>query len=198
MMMEVSPTVATLLEWTSVVGNIVFTILLGRGIRVGWLFGFGASLIGVWLYGSETAWLMGALNLFYAAMGIYGWVHWGRPEVVKHITSLKWMHHVWVILTGVALTIFLVVLMRTVGLEGEYQWMEAFIAAFAIVATWLMSRKVLENWIYWTVGDLVGVVYNYWMDFHGYSVLMLVYIVLAIVGYTTWRKEMGSAQAANP
>ena len=198
MMMEVSPTVATLLEWTSVLGNIVFTILLGRGIRVGWLFGFGASLIGVWLYGSETAWLMGALNLFYAAMGIYGWVHWGRPEVVKHITSLKWMHHVWVILTGVALTIFLVVLMRTVGLEGEYQWMEAFIAAFAIVATWLMSRKVLENWIYWTVGDLVGVVYNYWMDFHGYSVLMLVYIVLAIVGYTTWRKEMGPAQAANP
>lgn len=188
---------AIILEWISVLGNIVFTILLGRGIRVGWLFGFGASLIGVWLYGSEAAWLMGALNLFYAAMGIYGWVHWGRPEVVKHITTLRLVQHVWVVLAGVAITLTLVLLMRAVGLEGEYQWMEAFIAAFAIVATWLMSRKVLENWIYWTVGDVVGVVYNYWMDFHGYAILMLVYIVLAIVGYTTWRKEMRSATTAS-
>lgn len=128
--------------------------------------------------------------MFYAAMGIYGWVHWGRPEVAKRITSLKWVQHMWVILAGTGLTLALVLLMRVVGLEGEYQWMEAFIAAFAIVATWLMSRKVLENWIYWTVGDLVGVVYNYWMDFEGYAVLMLVYIVLAVVGYIRWRREM--------
>lgn len=181
---------AIILEWTSVLGNIVFTILLGRGIRVGWLFGFGASLIGVWLYASGTAWLMGALNMFYAAMGIYGWVHWGSPEVARRITSLQWVQHMWVILAGTGLTLALVLLMRVVGLEGEYQWMEAFIAAFAIVATWLMSRKVLENWIYWTVGDLVGVVYNYWMDFEGYAVLMLVYIVLAVVGYIRWRREM--------
>ena len=181
---------AIILEWTSVLGNIVFTILLGRGIRVGWLFGFGASLIGVWLYASGTAWLMGALNMFYAAMGIYGWVHWGRPEVARRITSLQWVQHMWVILAGTGLTLALVLLMRVVGLEGEFQWMEAFIAALAIVATWLMSRKVLENWIYWTVGDLVGVVYNYWMDFEGYAVLMLVYIVLAVVGYIRWRREM--------
>lgn len=181
---------AIILEWTSVLGNIVFTVLLGRAIRVGWLFGFGASLIGVWLYASETAWLMGALNMFYAAMGIYGWVHWGRPEVARQISSLKWVQHMWVIVAGAGLTLSLVWLMRVVGLEGEYQWMEAFIAAFAIVATWLMSRKVLENWIYWTVGDLVGVVYNYWMGFDGYSVLMLVYIVLAVVGYIRWRREM--------
>ena len=53
-----------------------------------------------------------------------------------------------------------------------------------------MSIKVLENWIYWTVGDLVGVAYNHWMGFDGYALLMVVYIVLAVVGFMTWRKQM--------
>ncbi len=180
----------TLLEWTSVAGNIVFTILLGRSIRVGWLFGFGASVIGVWLYANESAWLMGALNAFYAAMGIYGWWNWGRIANVKNITTMSLREHIATIVAGLAITVGLVVLMRALGLEGQFQWMEAFIAAFAVLATWLMSIKVLENWIYWTVGDLVGVAYNHWMGFDGYALLMVVYIVLAVVGFVKWRRQM--------
>ena len=73
---------AEILEWISVILNILFTILLGREIRLGWLLGFVASAIGVWLYAEQSAWLMSALNGFYAAMGIYGWWNWGRTEVV--------------------------------------------------------------------------------------------------------------------
>ena len=181
---------AEILEWISVILNIFFTILLGREIRVGWLLGFVASAIGVWLYGEQSAWLMSALNGFYAAMGIYGWWNWGRTEVVGDITTMSASMHAGMIAMGGLITFGLVLLMRAIGLEGEYLWLEAFIAAFAIIATWLMSKKVLENWYYWTIGDAVGVYYNYKMEFNGYTVLMLVYIVLAIVGFINWRKQM--------
>lgn len=181
---------AELLEWISVALNILFTILLGRAIRLGWLLGFIASAIGVWLYADQGSWLMSALNGFYAAMGIYGWWNWGRKDIAGKITTMNPYMHVAMILSGAFITYGLVIFMRNIGPEGEYLWMEAFIAAFAVIATWLMSKKVLENWIYWTIGDLVGVVYNHLVGFNGYSVLMVVYIVLAIVGFINWRKQM--------
>lgn len=181
---------AEILEWISVILNILFTILLGREIRIGWLFGFVASAIGVWLYGEQSAWLMSALNGFYAAMGIYGWWNWGRTEVVGKITTMSVIMHASMIALGGMITFGLVLVMRAIGLEGAYLWMEAFIAAFAVIATWLMSKKILENWFYWTIGDAVGVYYNYKMEFNAYTLLMLVYIVLAIVGFVNWRKQM--------
>ncbi|MBK8708266.1 MAG: hypothetical protein IPN30_07225 [Flavobacteriales bacterium] len=64
-----TPSTALVIEYTSVAGNILFTYLIGRELRVGWLFGFVASVLGIILYGGEAAWLMAALNGFYAAMG---------------------------------------------------------------------------------------------------------------------------------
>ena len=131
MSLTLAPELAMILEWTSVAGNIIFTILLGRTIRAGWLFGFGASLIGMWLYGNESAWLMGALNAFYATMGLYGWWNWGRIANDRNITTMPWTRHVAMVLAGLAITFALVGLMRALGLEGKYLWMEAFISAFA-------------------------------------------------------------------
>lgn len=184
-----TPSTALVIEYTSVAGNILFTYLIGRELRVGWLFGFVASVLGIILYGGEAAWLMAALNGFYAAMGVYGWWSWGRVVEEYRITTLSWAQHGAVVAIGIGCTLGLVVLMRTVGLSGGFVRMEAFIAAFALVATWLMSKKVLENWIYWTVGDLVAVYYNHQLGLHGYTLLMIVYIVLAVVGFINWRKQ---------
>jgi nicotinamide mononucleotide transporter len=67
--------------------------------------------------------------------------------------------------------------------------MEAFITSFAMVATWMMGRKALENWLYWTIGDLVAVVYNHLIGYDGYAMLNAVYIALAVVGFVRWRQQ---------
>lgn len=185
-----TPDTALVVEWTSVAGNILFTYLIGREVRVGWLLGFFASTLGILLYAEQSAWLMAALNGFYAAMGLYGWWSWGRASEDQAITSMTWRMHAWTLGIGLAVTAALVWVMQAIGLEGEHQWMEAFITAFALLATWLMSKKWLENWIYWTVGDLVAVYYNHLMELNGYALLMVVYILLAVVGFLRWRKQI--------
>ncbi|MCB0764190.1 MAG: nicotinamide mononucleotide transporter [Flavobacteriales bacterium] len=190
MEVALSPALAIGLEWTSVAGNILFTYLIGREVRAGWLFGFVASMIGVVLYAGAQAWLMGALNGFYAAMGLYGWWTWGRVEVAERIRTMGSGEHALAIVVGGVATAVLFGAMKAMDLEGEHLWMEAFITAFALIATWLMSRKVLENWIYWTVGDIVAVFYNHLIGFNGYVLLMVVYIVLAVVGFLRWRRQM--------
>ncbi len=181
---------AIALEYAAVALNIAFTILIGGERRVGWLFGIVAAVIGVWLYAVLDAWLMGALNLFYAGMGIYGWWGWGHDNDAKQVTHFNWQRHVVLLAIGLAGTGLLVVLMRTLEQPGNYLGMEAFIASFAIVATWMMGRKVLENWFYWMIGDVVAIVYNYLIGYNGYALLNATYVVLAVVGYLRWRKQM--------
>lgn len=185
-----SPTLAVVLEYTAVVLNIVFTILIGRGIRSGWLFGFVAAVIGVWLYVVQDAWLMAALNLFYAVMGLYGWWSWGSEGGTERIVRAVVPQHAMLLLVGLAGTWGLVHLMESLDQPGELLGMEAFIASFAMVATWMMSRKILENWFYWMVGDVVAVVYNHLIGYHGYALLNVIYIILAVVGFIRWRKQM--------
>ncbi|MBL7938877.1 MAG: nicotinamide mononucleotide transporter [Flavobacteriales bacterium] len=184
---------AVVLEYTAVVLNIVFTILIGRQVRSGWLFGFVAALLGVLLYAVLDAWLMAALNLFYAVMGLYGWWNWGGKGGTGNIIRFGVQEHAVLIGVGIIGTWTLMLLMRWIGQPGIYLGMEGFIASFAMVATWMMSKKALENWIYWTVGDLVAVVYNHWIGYDGYAMLNVIYIVLAIIGYTRWRKQMNGA-----
>lgn len=188
-----SPLLSDVLEYTAVVLNIVFTILIGREIRAGWLFGFVAALIGVLLYAVQHAWLMAALNMFYAVMGLYGWWNWGRGEASGRIIRSGVRQHVALIFVGVIGTWILMFLMQSLGQLGAYLGMEAFITSFAMVATWMMSKKVLENWLYWTAGDLVAVLYNHWIGYDGYALLNAVYIVLAVVGFIRWRKQMNAS-----
>lgn len=184
------------LEWTSVLLNIGYAYLLGRQLRIGWLLGFVASAIGVLLYAEQDAWLMAALNVFYAVMGIYGWWSWGRAEVMRQVVRYSLQRHgLLIVITGLG-TLVLVGLMHSIDQPGKLLGMEAFIAASAMVATWLMSRKVLENWLYWIAGDLVAVGYNYLIGYNGYALLNVVYIVLAVVGILRWRKQM--LQSAAP
>jgi nicotinamide mononucleotide transporter len=190
-----SPLLATVLEYSAVALNIVFTILIGREVRSGWLFGFVAALIGVLLYAVQNAWLMSALNGFYAVMGLYGWWNWGRETGSGRIITFGVQHHAVLIGIGVVGTWALMVLMNWLDQPGIHLGMEAFIASFAMVATWMMSRKALENWIYWTIGDLVAVLYNHWIGYNGYALLNATYIVLAVVGFVRWRKQMLNAEA---
>ncbi len=191
-----SPELATGLEWTAVVLNIAFTILIGWERRLGWTFGFVAALIGVLLYAVQDAWLMSALNGFYAAMALYGWWSWGNDADASRITRSPWQRHVLLLLIGAAGTGLLVVLMHQLGQPGRYLGMEAFITSFAMVATWMMGRKALENWLYWTIGDLVAVVYNHLIGYDGYALLNAVYISLAVVGFIRWRQQWRLQQGA--
>lgn len=185
-------------EWSAVALNIGFTILIALGKRVGWLLGFVASVLSTVVYADQDSWLMACLNAFYyAGMGLYGWWTWGRVEVSKNIIEFRPRRHAWLLFIGLGIAVVLWSTMRWLRIPGGYQFMEAFIAAFAIIATWMMSAKVLSNWIYWTIGDLVSVVYNELLDLHGYALLNAVYIGLAVAGYVRWRRAY-LEQSAGP
>jgi len=60
---------------------------------------------------------------------------------------------------------------------------------FSVMNTFLMARKVIENWLYWIVINS-GAIILYWQaELYITIVLFIIYLALAIVGYKEWQKK---------
>jgi nicotinamide mononucleotide transporter len=58
-----------------------------------------------------------------------------------------------------------------------------------VLTTWMVTRKVLENWLYWVVIDAVAIYLYIDRELYLTAVLMMIYVVLATAGYFMWRKD---------
>ncbi len=74
---------------------------------------------------------------------------------------------------------------------------DSFVAWGSVLATWLVARKVLENWLYWIVLDTVAAGLYWTQGFQATAVLFLIYVVIAVRGYLAWRADLtGAPQSA--
>ena len=73
---------------------------------------------------------------------------------------------------------------------------DSFTTWGAVVATWMVARKVLENWIYWFVIDGLSIPLYLERGLYVTSGLFAVYIVIVVFGYRRWRREYLDTHAA--
>ena len=191
-----SPFILTLLEWTAVVLNVGFTLCIAYEKRVGWALGLVAGSIGVALYALAHTWAMAALNVYYVVMAVYGWWSWGKEEKNDRISKQHWAMHVVLVLAGLAVSYTIsVVLVRY--LNGRFPELDAFVTVFSFIATWMMARKMIANWLYFIVADSVAIYLNWRIGYTGYTMLNTIYLGLSVLGLIRWSKQL-AAQAVNP
>ena len=140
------------------------------------------------------------LNVFYFGMALYGWMVWSRGRADSHEMPVT----VWPIrIHGTAL-VTIALLVAGVGTllreytDAAFPFVDTATTFAAIWATFLVARKVLENWWYWLVIDLVSI-FIYWSrDLELTALLFVVYVVMIPFGIVRWtRSWRGSAVPVN-
>ncbi len=168
---------------------------LGFAIRqniVCWLFAAISTAIYVWLFVEARLYMESVLNAFYLVMAGYGWHVWrsggnkghDRPVVVW---SGKTHRVAIAIITSVSAVngYFL-----STYSDAAFPYVDSLTTWFAIWATFLVARKVLENWWYWLVIDIASV-FIYWSrDLQLTSVLFIVYVIMIPFGLVSWTRSM--------
>ena len=185
----------TATEVVAVVAAILYLLLAIRENIWCWLFAGISTALYVWLFANAKLYMESALNVFYFAMAIYGWLMWrrgGRDHGPLAIS--RWPMRVHAIAIGV---IFLLVLVSGYLLsqytDAAFPYVDSATTFAAVWATFLVARKVLENWWYWLVIDVVSV-WIYWSrDLELTALLFIVYVLMVPFGLMhwtrTWREE---------
>jgi nicotinamide mononucleotide transporter len=54
----------------------------------------------------------------------------------------------------------------------------------------MVAKKLIENWIYWFVIDFISVFLFLTRDLYLTAGLFIVYLIIVVFGYKTWKKSM--------
>jgi nicotinamide mononucleotide transporter len=143
------------------------------------------------MYDSKL-YMQSLLQLYYLAMAAYGWHHWRRPRAEGEelpVTTWPLRYH------GFAIGAVLVLVFVSAGLlqrysDGALPYLDAFTAWGAVVTTFMVARKVLENWLYWFVIDIVSIGLYLDRELYFTVALFAFYLVMVVIGYRSWRASM--------
>ena len=69
-------------------------------------------------------------------------------------------------------------------------YLDGFITAFSLVATWMTAKKILQNWIFWIIVDALAMYLYASRAFYLIALLYAIYTVLAVIGYYQWKKRI--------
>ncbi|WP_322861998.1 nicotinamide riboside transporter PnuC [Malaciobacter marinus] len=132
------------------------------------------------------------LNAYYLLMAIYGWYSWKYSNIKENkeleISSFG-------IKTNIKIIILLSILSLILGFymqnytSADFAYLDTFTTIFAIYSTYLLTKKIIENWIYWIVIDTVSIYIYINKQFYLTAVLFAIYTILAIVAFIKWKSE---------
>lgn len=178
-----------LAEAVAVVLNLGFTLAIAWERRAGWLLGFVAALLSIGLYALTRTWALTALNCYYVVMAAYGWWSWGGAEAALPVRRAPRRTLGRLFLAALAGTALVAWTLRE-WLDGSFPWVDAFVSVFSLAATWMMTRKYIDNWLWFIVADAVGVWLNWRIGYELYAGQYAIYIGLSLAGYLRWRRTM--------
>ena len=71
---------------------------------------------------------------------------------------------------------------------------DAFTSSVSIVSLWLLSRKYVEQWLYWIVVDVVNTILYIYKGLYPTAALFAFYTIVAIYGYYHWLQLMKNTE----
>ncbi len=182
----------TWLDWFITITALVYIALAARENAWCWLWGMVSC--SVWAYADfvrYNLWVDGILQIFYVGMGAWGLYSWkfGKTSEDKlPIRVLRLRGHLLIWTFGVILSLVLgYVFSKYTPTALPYP--DSVVTAFSLIATILTVRKILENWLYWILFDAMAVFLFLVRDAFLVALIMVIYTIIAILGYFRWRKQ---------
>lgn len=165
-----------------------------------WPAAFVSTLIYTILFYDVSLLMDSALNAYYLIMAVYGWYSWKYGGKLQEIDlqvstyGLSKNIKIIVILSMVSLCFGYVMANYT---SADFAYVDSFTTVFAVFSTYMLAKKILENWIYWIVIDLVSIYIYIQKGLNLTAVLFALYTILAIIAYKDWKKEYDFKKASS-
>ncbi|MEE4300172.1 MAG: nicotinamide riboside transporter PnuC [Pseudomonadales bacterium] len=186
------------LECAGLAAGLLCVWLLIRQNVWTWPVGIVYVCISLWVFLQAKLYADLGLHLVFLALNCYGWWFWlhggSRSEDMVPVTT-----------TDLRTLVVLVAVAMAAALASG-AWFERHTDAalpywdntttmLSLAAMWLSTRKKLENWILWFVVDVLATGIYFHKGLYFYTVLYLVYIGMAVMGWRAWRRAMESPAA---
>ena len=186
------------LEFIAVVTGIASVVFSRKENILVFPVGIISTVIYIYLYITHGLYADASVNFYYTVMSVIGWFMWARKKngdtglVISSSNARDWQQ---ALLFFAACWIVLFVVLKKFT-DSTVPQADAFTSAAAFTGMWLMNKKKLENWVWWIITDIVSIPLNFYKHLVFTSFQYTVFLVLATMGYITWRKKVNAQKPA--
>ncbi len=179
------------LETVAVILAIAYLLFAIKENSLCWYCAFFSTAIYVWIFGDVSLYMESVLNIYYMAMAVYGWYQWqrgGQDKTGLEISRWSLGNHsmaIGVILIATIISGYLL----AANTDARLPYLDSFTTWASVITTVMVARKIIENWLYWVVIDIVSIFLYLDRGLYQTAGLFVLYIVLAVVGYIIWVKK---------
>lgn len=177
-------------EWLAASLGILYVVLASKESIWCWPAALISTIIYTVLFWEGQLPMQAILNAYYMIMAVYGFMLWRKhaePDLELKITDRPIQFHLLFIGAGIVLTGLIGTYLSSIP-EARMPYLDAAVTVFSVMNTVLMARKVIENWIYWIVIDTAAIALYLQTGYYVTIVMFIVYLVLAVYGYLSWKK----------
>ena len=181
-----------ILECVAVLMAILYLVLAAKEDVKCWYAALISSLIYIYLMYKADLFMESILQVFYVLMAIYGWLQWKNiinTNTVLNIKSWKKSNHFFAI-TIVLILSFISGATLEKYTQAALPFLDAFTTWGAIITTYMVAKKILENWIYWFVIDSISIYLYISRELYLTALLFFIYLIIIIFGYRSWKNKL--------
>lgn len=187
----------SLIELLGTLSGILSVYLATRGNILTWATGISNEIAFFILFYQVQLYSDMLLQVYFFVISAYGWVYWNKTKDTSKPVATHQVSWPLIGLILIAGTVGLGLLMQQIHillpsffpLAAEFPFADAFTTTASILATILLARKQIENWILWIAVDLISIVLYFYRDIWFISFEYVLFLVLATYGYFSWKKQ---------
>jgi nicotinamide mononucleotide transporter len=187
-------------SWTEIIAAALAVAYLLLAIRQRlecWIAAFISSCLYMWVFFGAHLYMESVLNAFYAAMAVYGFWQWRRGSGGAALAVCRWQisRHAAGLVGVVGVSLVNAYFLRRFTPAAQ-PFVDSLVTWSSVFATFLVARKVYENWHWWLVIDFVSLCLYFTRRLYVTTLLFGLYLVLIVIGLRQWRRSLPPAHAA--
>ena len=186
------------LHWFEIIAATLGIIAIYFQIKVKpfyWIISLVVSSMYIVVYFSAKLYADMSMQFYYVGMSIYGLYVWlsGNNNSDKKTIPISKIKNFksWIIIVLISALSFIIIgyILKNFT-DSNVPWWDSFTTSLSFVATWMLARKKIENWLVWIVVDATSVALYIYKQLYPTTILFIVLTLLAIVGYFQWKREL--------
>ena len=156
-----------------------------------WPVGVLLPLLYIYIYFVNRFYADMAINVYYLAASIYGWMRWKKHSGSGNGLGIRFTPpRIWIGVSAVFTALFAALVTILLRTDDVAPWGDAFTTALSIIGMWMLARKYIEQWGVWLVVNVVSAMLYFSKGMMPTGIVYTVYSIVPIFGYIKWKRLM--------
>jgi nicotinamide mononucleotide transporter len=185
-------------HWVEISGallGVMYVFLSVKQNILTWLMGLLSSVLYIYVFFDSGFYADMTLQFYYVWISIYGWIIWarGKPtdqgkEALPVTNTSKKLAFILIVVSLILWALIWFILKKFTN--SPIPVGDSFVTSLSIVATWMLARKIIEQWLVWILVDFVSLLLFLYKGLYPTSILYAIFTIVSVWGYFEWKKDL--------